>query len=180
MLCPGDPELRRRIESLRGQIHAQPEDLDARLRLAQCLAQDGAFAEGERTLRDCIEMAGDRDTLGGIFFNLGVCRESAGELERAAMAYEQARFLCPWLLWARLRLGIVLHRLGRHEGAVRELKQVANLDEDDAEVQFALAEALRALGRLRDARAAYLEAARLRPAHLDTWRALEALDHCVQ
>ena len=178
-LTPDDPELAVEIQALRAEVRARPGSCEARLSLARALVQNGAFLPAERELRSCIELAADRITLAGVFFNLGMCREQSGDVTGAARAYEQSAFLCPRLYWARLHLGRAYAELGEHERAVRELEAAVTLDEDCPDARFALGEALRGWGCLRDARAAFLEAARLRPTHVATWRALQHLDTCV-
>jgi protein O-GlcNAc transferase len=179
-LTPGDPELRRQIEWLRGQARDQPGNCGLQLRLSQALAQDGAFAQAAEVLQGCIDLTTDPQLVAGIFFNLGTCREEAGDLEGALVAYEQCLFLRPELGWARYRYGRLRRRCGDAEAGLRELERAAELEPADVEIQLELAEAFQAAGRFSEARLAYRRVLRLHPGHLGATRALGALDTCVQ
>jgi tetratricopeptide (TPR) repeat protein len=98
------------------------------------------------------------------------------ELRKAEDLFRRALAAQPAFLEARLRLGRVLHRLGRHDLAARELRQAARAlppaggvtSDDDRLLAYYLAMFLGAaeetLGRHAQARASYERAAELFPA----------------
>ena len=97
------------------------------------------------------------------------------ELEKAEKLFRRALEADPALTEARIRRGRVLHRLGKHEQAARELQQAVSAlspgastaDDDDGLLLFYaemfLGAATEALGRYDQARDSYARAAELYP-----------------
>ena len=88
------------------------------------------------------------------------------ELDEAARYFRLVVRAQPKHAEARLRLGRVLHLLGRHDEAVTELRAVSDATQEPLLAYYAelfLGGALEALGRLAEARACFERAAVLRP-----------------
>jgi tetratricopeptide (TPR) repeat protein len=98
--------------------------------------------------------------------DIGVRSERA-ELETAERLLRQALAQDSTFVEARLRLGRVLARLGRHADAAAELRQLSDDDFDQPENRYFAALFLgaeeEAVGRRAEARAAYLHAAEIFP-----------------
>ena len=88
---------------------------------------------------------------------------SAGDRERAEVAFEHALEMAPDLAEARLGLAIALRSAGRTAEALVQLDAALAADADLAEAHAARGEALAALGRGADADAALAESLRLDP-----------------
>jgi VWFA-related protein len=110
------------------------------------------------------------------------------ELEKAEKLFRRALKEDPALTEARIRRGRVLHRLGKHKEAARELQQAVSAlssDEstaDDVDLLLYYAEmflgaAAEALGRHDQARASYARAAELYPGAPSPRLALSQLAH---
>jgi len=91
--------------------------------------------------------------------------DEGAELRRTEQLYKRALERNPKLLEARIRLGRVLGRRGRHEEAVEQLRQ--GLSTDEPVLQFYahlfLGAELEALGNVLEARQSYERAAAIQP-----------------
>jgi tetratricopeptide (TPR) repeat protein len=83
--------------------------------------------------------------------------------ERALGLYERAIAAAPPALDARYNRALLLQKLGRHDAALGDLDTVAAARGEDPKVHSARGTSLRALGRLREAGAAYDRALRVEP-----------------
>lgn len=89
--------------------------------------------------------------------------ESNNDLESAASNYAESLRRDPDSVQVLLRMGSLLHRLGRHDGAIDAFKRAARLAPSLVEASANLAVSLAAAGRLNDAVAAAATAAALAP-----------------
>lgn len=95
--------------------------------------------------------------------NLGVALQRAGQLAKAASAYQAAVALAPGLAAAHNNLGNVLMLQGQAAAATERYETALALDPDHAGTHNNLGNALAALGRLDEAVARYRHGLRLRP-----------------
>lgn len=84
-------------------------------------------------------------------YNLGLARESRGDLEGAARSYRDVLQVEPGYATARFGLAIVLDRLGRSEEALVEMLGAARADPDDPVIGMQLALQLERAGRTNEA-----------------------------
>jgi len=89
--------------------------------------------------------------------------ESNNDLESAVLNYAESLRRDPDSVQVLLRMGSLLHRLGRHDSAVDAFKRAARLAPSLVEASANLAVSLAAAGRLDDAVAAAATAAALAP-----------------
>lgn len=89
--------------------------------------------------------------------------ESNNDLESAVLNYAESLRRDPDSVQVLLRMGSLLHRLGRHDGAIDAFKRAAGLAPGLIEASANLAVSLAAAGRLDDAVAAAATAATLAP-----------------
>jgi Flp pilus assembly protein TadD len=89
--------------------------------------------------------------------------ESNNDLESAAAQYAESLVRDPDSVPVLLRLGTILHRLGRYDGAVDAFRRAAGLAPTSAEASANLAVALAATGHVDEAVVAAARAAALAP-----------------
>jgi chemotaxis protein methyltransferase CheR len=104
-----------------------PDDL---LLKAVSLIHSGTLAAAEVTCEELLE----RDELNaGAHYVLALCRESAGDLDGAAVHDQTAAYLDPEFAMPRLHLGLLLRRKGERESARGHLEQaMLLLQQEDA------------------------------------------------
>ena len=133
-----------------------PTDRDILFR-AGCLHESLASPPVQVALRTAVVPTG---------FDVGV-KSDRTELEAAEKLYREALAQDPAFAEARLRLGRVLDRLGRHADAAAELRQLSDEDLEEPENQYYaalfLGAAEEALGRRDAAREAYQRASDIFP-----------------
>lgn len=102
-----------------------------------------------------------------LLFNLAAARhEAEGRLEDALGLLQRANVLDPRDVGVRQALGLVLHRLERHEEALSHFDAVVAAQPGLAAVHSARGLTLEALGELRPAQEAYDRALQLQPGNL--------------
>ena len=99
--------------------------------------------------------------------NLGTALREAGDLEGAALAYNEAIRLAPRYAVLRNSLGLVLVRQGRLKDAIDQFTEAVSFDSAFVEARSNLGNALAADGELDQAVAQYSEAVRLKPTATD-------------
>jgi tetratricopeptide (TPR) repeat protein len=93
----------------------------------------------------------------------GYAHLSAGDRERAEVAFEHALEMAPELAEARAGLAVALRSAGRAAEALRQLDAALEADPDLAEAHAARGEALLALGRSREGEEAIARALSIDP-----------------
>ncbi len=204
LAAAGDPE--GAIPELRRALELQPEAAPVHYALAQAYRRTGRMEEARRHLTRMGSRMGARPGAGGVPFPdpyvdslaeaarggayhkfRGDRAVQAGRLAEAAEAYRKAVAAEPESFSYRKSLGLTLHRLGRVEGAVRELEAALALDPglppaqvpvERARLRFALGGIAANRGDSGAALRHFREAARLDPgyadAHLQTGNLLGA------
>ncbi|WP_242347121.1 tetratricopeptide repeat protein, partial [Anaeromyxobacter terrae] len=146
-------EARRRLEDA---LAAAPGRDDVRVELAELLVADGRELDRAREV-----LAGVRRRTVDARWDLASARlaELSGDDEAAQAAYGRALMVAedPDV---RLRRALALERLGRHDDAARELERARDARPGDAAVRARLAEVCEAAGRLAEAEAELVAAAR--------------------
>ena len=110
-------------QALRAALAVEPGLAEARLRVARVAWWRGDLAEARAELRQVLSTKPDDPWvafLAQLF--LGRVQEDAGELAQAAVSYQAAVALHAQCQSARLARSHVLHRIGEHAGARRELE----------------------------------------------------------
>ncbi len=174
-VIPGHPETLGRIERFKQEVQFRPHDWEARVALAQALAQNGQFDQSVNQLRFSLELVSDHQSLASIFFNLGVCFENLEAWTHAIAAYEQCAFLLPHLFWVHHNLGICCHRSGNLPSAVDELRLATALNGEEPELYQSLAEACLDAGLAGEAQQACRRSIELAPHSIWAHQALDRI-----
>jgi chemotaxis protein methyltransferase CheR len=99
-------------------------DPDVQLLRAALLTHRGDLSAAETV---CAHLLGRDELNTGAHYLLALCRESAGDRQRALDHYRSAIYLDPSFAMPRLHLGLMAGRDGDREGAIRELRQALEL-----------------------------------------------------
>jgi chemotaxis protein methyltransferase CheR len=106
------------------------QDPDVQLLRAALLAHRGDLSSAE-TL--CAQLLSQDELNTGAHYLLALCREGAGDRQRALDHYGSAIYLDPGFAMPRLQVGLMARRDGDREGAIRELRQaLVLLEREDA------------------------------------------------
>jgi chemotaxis protein methyltransferase CheR len=96
------------------------QDADALLLRAALLTHHGDLSAAETV---CAQLLGQDELNTGAHYLLALCRESAGDRQRALEHYRSAIYLDPGFAMPRLHLGLMARRDGDRDVAIRELRQ---------------------------------------------------------
>ena len=96
------------------------QDPDVLLLRAALLTHRGDLSAAENV---CAQLLKQDELNTGAHYLLALCRESAGDRQRALDHYSSAIYLDPSFAMPRLHLGLMARRDGDREAAVRELRQ---------------------------------------------------------
>ncbi len=134
-------EAHQAIEDLRSHLDHEPDDVDARLRLANALFDAGKHAEAiPEYQRVLAARPGDAD----VRTDLGVSQRESGQSAQAAASFRQALVDNPRHANAQFNLGVVLaYDLGDKAGGIAAWERFLDLETDpqrQAQVRQALAE----------------------------------------
>lgn len=134
-------EARQALDDLRSHLDHEPDDVDARLRLANALFDAGHHAEAIPEYQRVLAVRpGDAD----VRTDLGVSQRESGQSAQAAASFRQALVDSPRHANAQFNLGVVLaYDLGDKAGAIAAWERFLDLETDpqrQAQVRQALAE----------------------------------------
>ncbi len=104
--------------------------------------------------------------------NLGIARQSRGQLEDAVASFSLALRIKPDFAEAHNNLGGVLSDLGLSESAVASFHRAIEIKPDYADAHFNLGNSFRQLGQLEDAVASYRCALKIQPGHFKAYNNL--------
>jgi tetratricopeptide (TPR) repeat protein len=141
-------------------LRRRPDDVPARLRLAELLRECGDHAGAARQWRTLIQLV---PGVASWHASLGDALRDQGELEQAAQQAEQALRIDPELATAHFSLGSVLDRQGKLEKAAASYSQALRLRPNYAEAHNNLGLVLTRRGEIQQAMAHYSEALRIKP-----------------
>jgi chemotaxis protein methyltransferase CheR len=96
------------------------QDPDVLLLRAALLTHRGDLSAAETV---CAQLLSQDELNSGAHYLLALCRESAGDRQRALDHHRSAIYLDPGFAMPRLHLGLMARRDGDREGAIRELRQ---------------------------------------------------------
>jgi chemotaxis protein methyltransferase CheR len=99
-------------------------DPEVQLLRAALLTHRGDLSAAETV---CAHLLSQDELNTGAHYLLALCRESAGDRQRALDHYRSAIYLDPGFAMPRLNLGLMAGRDGDQEGAIRELRQALEL-----------------------------------------------------
>jgi chemotaxis protein methyltransferase CheR len=106
---------------LLGHLPVESEqDPDALLLRAALLTHRGDLSAAETV---CAQLLSQDELNTGAHYLLALCRESAGDRQRALDHYRSAIYLDPGFAMPRLHLGLMARRDGDRDVAIRELRQ---------------------------------------------------------
>lgn len=105
-------------ESFRAALRQKPDDVPARLGLADALLASGKYDESRTIYR---KLTNERPALAAAWFGLGRTCASDGDLARAIESYQKACELYPQYGAARYALALAYRRLGNTADADRHL-----------------------------------------------------------
>jgi chemotaxis protein methyltransferase CheR len=108
------------LDHIRARPHAMPADPDVLLLEATLLAHSGQLPAAEDA---CLRLLLVDEFNAGAHYVLALCREHAGQLERACEHDRVATYLDPDFAMPRLHLGLIAGRCGDRDTACRELQQ---------------------------------------------------------
>ncbi|HEY6255054.1 MAG TPA: protein-glutamate O-methyltransferase CheR [Xanthobacteraceae bacterium] len=112
------------LDHVRAGPPAADKDPDALLLEATLLAHSGQLVAAEDT---CLRLLLIDELNAGAHYVLALCREHAGQRDRAREHDRVAAYLDPAFAMPRLHLGLLARRAGDREAARRELTQALNL-----------------------------------------------------
>jgi chemotaxis protein methyltransferase CheR len=112
------------LELLRCLPVQSEQDPDVQLLRAALLTHRGDLSAAETV---CAQLLSQDELNTGAHYLLALCRESAGDRQRALDHYRSAIYLDPGFAMPRLHLGLMARRDGDREGAIRELRQALAL-----------------------------------------------------
>jgi predicted O-linked N-acetylglucosamine transferase (SPINDLY family) len=104
-----------------------------------------------------------------ILNNLGNALRSAGRLDEAVVAFQQAVRANASYFEGFSNLGLALHELGRHEESIAASRAAVALRKDQPKPYNRLALALQAQGKLKEASAVLGRAVQAQPAYVPGW-----------
>ena len=137
---------------LEAALAAGPPSAEVLVALGDLRRAKLSFPEARAAYVQAVELSpGDYDAL----YGLGVCDSYAGEHASAASLFRRALRVAPDSAPARLALGISLVQTGQTTAAVTELEEAARLEPRMRQAYYQLGRAYQALGRPRDAEAAF-------------------------
>jgi tetratricopeptide (TPR) repeat protein len=137
---------------LEAALAAGPPSAEVLVALGDLRRARLSFPEARAAYVQAVELSpGDYDAL----YGLGVCDSYAGEHASAAGLFRRALRVAPDSAPARLALGISLVQTGQTTAAVTELEEAARLEPRMRQAYYQLGRAYQALGRPRDAEAAF-------------------------
>jgi len=123
-------ELRDAESLLRKALKAQPDHLEARIRLARVLGLRGEHAEAEALLRKAVADAKEPLLQYYAQLFLGAEKEALGDRDQARDFYGRAAVLYPDAQSPRLALSLLSVRDGRHAAALETMSAVLALPGD--------------------------------------------------
>jgi tetratricopeptide (TPR) repeat protein/ferredoxin len=150
-------------------LSAAPGDVDARLRLGMALLRSGRHEEAAASLREVADdehgPAAARATAGAHLAHL----VAADDPHSAVILLERSVSLRPEASELKVRLGVLLGRLGRLEEAAAHLRDAIAQDPESAPAHLNLGAVLQWMERTDEAKAAYLAAVHLDPGMAAAW-----------
>jgi tetratricopeptide (TPR) repeat protein len=169
-------------------IEVSPDDLEASYLLGLLLLQEG---DAEQAVEHLQKVAQQEPENASYLCNLGVAMLRARRADEAVAYLKQALELRPDYVQARYSLGSAYIAGKQPELAEDQFRELCWRDEDNADYQCARADALREMGKWRQALALYHKALQLNPdfsrAHTNLGPMLahfgqadEALAHCLR
>ena len=123
-------ELREAENLFRKALKAQPDHLEARIRLARVLGLRGEHAEAEALLRKAVADAEEPLLQDYAQLFLGAEKEALGDRDQARDFYGRAAVLYPDAQSPRLALSLLSVRDGRHAAALETMSAVLALPGD--------------------------------------------------
>jgi tetratricopeptide (TPR) repeat protein len=134
-------------------IEAGPPTADVLVALGDLVRQSNVdFAAARAYYARALELAPGRYEA---VYGIGVCDAYAGEHAKAVVSFQQALRAAPNSAPAHLALGISLLQTGETAAAITELEQAAKLEPRMRQAYYQLGRAYQALGRSKDAEAAF-------------------------
>lgn len=111
-----------------------------------------AFTDKSYTLASTLLQRIPADEMNaGLYQKLGYCKEHAGLLEEALLAYTQANDIKPHSAWTLGRLAACLRKVGRYEQALNHYSELAEMQPEKSTVALRQAECLIRLERYDEA-----------------------------
>jgi serine/threonine-protein kinase len=150
MVATGSPQHfrpRAAAEAIKA-LQLDPYSAEAHAALGYVRHYDWQWADAEREFRRAIELNPNYSLVHIWYANLLMSR---GRMVEAVEHATLARDLDPFSLIVNTNVGWVLDFAGRHEDAVRQLRQVTELDSTYVQGRFRLTDALQHAGRLSEA-----------------------------
>ena len=136
-------------EAMLHQRLAIRKDPGPLLRLASVKASRRRYVEAVELARECLSLD---PTNGEASFLVGVWSTYLDDLATARRAFKRALAIDPKSSKAQCELGFLEYGVGNTAVAIRELEQATQLDPELKEAHFYLALALKAAGKLNEAR----------------------------
>ncbi len=160
LLTRGKVYLRKRENGLAREVFEQLADdadaqAEAKIGLARIQISEGNYESAERLIDSALQI--DPDNANAWRFK-GEARWQQGELDLALQSLDKAIDIEPDHLQARISRAAVLLDLSRPQDALDELEPVLNQVDHDAQAIYLKAQALRALGREKEAQQVLLDA----------------------
>ncbi|MCI0627375.1 MAG: tetratricopeptide repeat protein [Acidobacteria bacterium] len=122
---------------------------------AESLVKEGKFAEAIAEYKSSLE---DHPENEAAFFGMALAQTQAGLAKEAVLSYEAALKIDPQLWEAETNLGILLMNQQSFDKALPHFHRALELNSKSFQAAFFLAKALEALGRLKEAAEACLQA----------------------
>jgi choline-sulfatase len=145
-------ELSRAIEGYQAVLKEAPGFVFAERRLAEALLREGKTSEAEKWLADLLEQGHASEPT---YLNLALIRFRTGDREGALRLLQRGVETLPASAALHHRVGRLLLELNRPSDAAPQLALAVELEPRLLDGHLALAEALEAGGRTREARAEY-------------------------
>lgn len=152
------------VQHFEESIRLEPRLLQARVSLAEALAQQHHYDEARENLAIVLERQPNNVYALSAMGSLLVAEKRWNE---ALKSFELAVEYGPRSVDAQYGLGLVLVNLGKPQEAIPHLQIAAQLNPDSHEIHCTWADALHALGDLRTAVDQYNESLRLKPDYLN-------------
>ncbi len=146
----------------RRALEKNPDSAGKLARLAQLLMEKGERAQALEHLKMAEALQPDN---AAVLFNLARAHFEAGDREEAVTKLRAVLAIQPFHLDARMHLALILKKQGNFQEAARLLEELISHKPKQLMLRLHLAEALTALRKLGQARAAYHEALIVDPRH---------------
>ena len=136
------------IAAYSGVVKLAPENLDARLNLANAHLLAGEFQNG---IEQCQQALNLNHNSAAAYYLMGCAHLRLNQAEPAVQAFQQSKQIDPAVTALNFQLGLAQAKLGHHDEAIGEFETVLQFEPEHASAHYQLSQLYQRAGRADDA-----------------------------